>query len=108
MYYCGKVDDFETHLQEEVAPFVLGNLGCAGDEVSVLDCPAGGIDDFTRDYAFGVARGRKFFRVDETSCDPSVVSYAKVACGMEELAGAPGRWPTALRCRALHHHGHVD
>lgn len=77
------------YTQEEAIPFVLGDLGCAGDESSLLQCPAsGGFDGIERDYYFIGSRGRYFYDSYEYSCDPSQRSYAKVACGMEDLAGA--------------------
>lgn len=56
-------------VQVDVAPFVLGNLGCVGTEAALLDCPAA--DERSR----------------RTTCDPQSNDYAYIACGTLSTPG---------------------
>lgn len=76
-------------LQEEVVPFVLENLGCAGNESSLLDCPASDYLEYERDYSPIGSRGRFRDSYYNDACDPYSATYAKVACGMSASAGVP-------------------
>ena len=81
--------DTLSRTQEVVAPFVLENLGCSGDEARLMDCPvfdsdiatptiAYENDDYLRDYS------------NSATCDPFLArggTYARVACGTSSSAG---------------------
>jgi len=80
------------HVQEELVPFVLENLGCAGDENSLLECPIAIPDydeSFVRDYDSPAAgfRGSNYDEYTSNLCDPYRGTRAKVACGMLDSAG---------------------
>ena len=75
--------------QEVVAPFVLENLGCSGDEARLLDCPVfdrdtatPALDDSVYDYFLD--------NVNSETCDPTDFdggTFARVACGTSSSAG---------------------
>lgn len=83
------------HVQVEVAPFVLEQLGCFGNESRLVDCPAydgtpdPGLDvEGSYDYyyryigVFDYDRGDYFFEFpNDGECDPFRAAYARVACG---------------------------
>ena len=76
-------------VQEVVAPFVLENLGCSGDEARLLDCPVFDSDTATPalDYS-----GYDYFRdyTNSDICDPTAAgggTFARVACGTSSSAG---------------------
>ena len=71
-----------------MAPFVLENLGCNGDEARLVDCPvvvdgliryfSGYFNDFTSEYQ------------NAGICDPFAAdggTFARVACGTITSAG---------------------
>ena len=75
--------------QEVVAPFVLENLGCSGDEARLLDCPVfdsdtatPAVDDSIYDYSRD--------SINSGTCDPFAGgggTFARVACGTSSSAG---------------------
>ena len=73
-------------MQEVQAPFVLESLDCDGSEARLVDCPVSleappGEPPGGDEYAYTEA---------PTTCDPSGLSYAFVACGMAAAAAGPG------------------
>ena len=80
--------------QEVVAPFVLENLGCSGDEAGLLDCPVFDSDTVTPSYDYN---GDVYFRdyTNSRTCDPTAGgggTFARVACGTSSSAGLPLRF----------------
>ena len=80
-------------------PFALENLGCTGNESSLLDCPA--TPDVEIDYRepynydyYGPA-----YDVNPGQCDPGAreSTYAFVACGGPATAG-PATSPLSVYC----------
>lgn len=99
-YACGAYIP-RIHLQEAVAPFALENLGCAGNETRLVDCPVddgSGEDDYYdptyRDYT------------NSAVCDPYRGSFAEVACGTDTGAGVSAS-THAMRHR-YHHTSHAS
>ena len=67
-------------LQDVVAPFVLENLGCSGDEARLVDCPV------VADTPVRVSSP------DSDTCDPFAAgggTFARIACGTSSAAGPP-------------------
>lgn len=98
-----------TDMQEEIAPFALQYIGCAGNESRLVDCPeTPPVDepvDYVpysfqdRDYVFGCggqqdyARGDYFLdSVNGDVCDPYSANYARVACGALTAPSAISLW----------------
>ena len=78
---------YGTH--EVVAPFVLENLGCSGDEARLLDCPVFDSDTVTPAYD---SSGFDYFEdyINPETCDPIAGgggTFARVACGTSSSAG---------------------
>lgn len=68
-------------MQAELAPFALENLGCAGSESRLLDCP---VHDPTQSIdREGDPRFFDYFAEysNAGTCDPYRSNYARVACG---------------------------
>ena len=79
-------------LQEVAAPFVLGGLGCTGDEQRLIDCRADRSiesDDGSGDYGYGD------YGLLSGPCEPVFL-----ACGTLADGGAtpPGCCPVTARC----------
>lgn len=78
-------------MQEVLAPFVIENLGCAGDEATLLDCPVAAVADGARGaerylYDDQGPDGCAPFRASRT--DSLAGSFAFVACSLG-TAGVP-------------------
>lgn len=71
--------------QESVAPFALENLGCAGNEARLLDCPVAD-DVYSEDILFYTSKFRDYFSRD--AFDNSVGNIAKVACGTIDISNS--------------------
>ena len=70
-----------------MAPFVLENLGCSGDEARLVDCPV-----FVSDTATPTSDNGDYFRdyTNSETCDPTAGgggTFARVACGTSSSAG---------------------
>ena len=70
-------------VQVELAPFVLENLGCAGNESRLVDCPVFVNEDNGQDY------GGYDYGTNSATCDPYKDTFARVACGSSDTASAP-------------------
>ena len=71
---------YSTVLQGIVAPFVLENLGCIGNETQLVDCPVATGDDVGSSDEDGGG-----------TCDPfrgNGGTFVRVACGTSTAAGA--------------------
>eukprot|EP00892_Ulva_mutabilis_P007287 jgi/Ulvmu1/4930/UM204_0001.1 len=66
-----------------VAPFVLENLGCAGSESRLVDCPVfeEADTDGQNDYSY---RFRDY--TNSAECDPFAGTFSQVACGTSTTA----------------------
>lgn len=71
-------------LQGIMAPFLLGDLGCTGDEARLADCPA----DDTIVPRFRDTSIPRDYREPTQECDAFAGTYAFVACGTAAQAGA--------------------
>jgi len=71
-----------------VAPFVLENLGCSGNEERLVDCPV--VAD-TPVRIFGSPYGPEYeydFRTER--CNPlGLGNFVRIACGTTSSAGVP-------------------
>ena len=70
-------------MQEELAPFALGNLRCAGDEPRLVDCP---VFDPAQDVAADGQPDYDDYGTRTSICDPYQGTFARVACGTGETA----------------------
>eukprot|EP00892_Ulva_mutabilis_P004523 jgi/Ulvmu1/2442/UM135_0002.1 len=59
-----------------VAPFALENLGCAGNESRLVDCPVEAFDDTYSSYEYF-----RFQDYNDENCDPFRGTFARIACG---------------------------
>ena len=66
-------------VQDVVAPFALENLGCSGNETRLVDCPVA-VPPAEGDYSF--------YDYGQAVCDPYRGTFARVACGSSQDAGA--------------------
>ena len=87
-------------VQAVLAPFVLENLGCTGNESRLFDCPvADSDDDGPADYS---ADDYIEEYSNPATCDPFSDSYARIACGTSSAAGMhmaeSGRYQQSLLC----------
>lgn len=72
-------------VQDAVAPVVLQDLNCTGTEKRLVDCPGTLEDDYLYSFSF------EYTYIPDSrgiGCDPLQGTYAVVACGTEENAGA--------------------
>ena len=80
-----------------MAPFVLENLGCSGDEARLVDCPVEA-DTEPRDYS---SRYDYYYAYSNPrTCDPFDAgggTFARVACGSSSAAGPPASCSHARR-----------
>lgn len=81
--------DTRSRAQDVVAPFVLENLGCRGDEARLVDCPVFDSDIATPPFDYS----RYDYFVEYSSpdvCDTTLGdggTFARVACGTSNSAG---------------------
>lgn len=82
-------------LQGILAPMVLENLGCTGDEARLVDCPGSQQSDLN-DYGYITDYGYTYYGFRTDGCDPLEPSYAFVACGNTTGPGANPHAPVWL------------
>ena len=86
-------------IQEVVAPFVLENLGCSGDEARLVDCPVVP-DTEPRDYSYDYFRDYS----NPDVCDPFAAgggTFARIACGTSSAAGPPDSQASCIMIRVV-------
>lgn len=71
-------------LQDTAVPFALENLGCAGTETRLLDCPVVGRN---ADDSQGGLNVRDYDYSNPSDCDPFSGTFAEIACGTSGAAG---------------------
>ena len=96
-----------------MAPFVLENLGCSGDEARLVDCPVFDSDSASSSTPTNDYGSYDYFRdyTNSGTCDPTMAgggTFARIACGTSSAAGMrllcthastlPGRRPLCLAC----------
>lgn len=77
-------------VQQFQAPFVLENIGCAGNEDRLTDCPVEQ-GDYEDTYV------QSYYETPQIRCEPFRQSFAFVACGADPTPDASGPGTTSPR-----------